>query len=383
MHERSSATITVRRRTTTVLVPVAFALAVTVFAQTGTSPTAAIPDNYYAAGNRVDVRAPVQGDVVVAGRQVNIEQMVDGDVLGAGWRVTVTGHANDDVRIAAGEVLLKAPIAGDLTVAGGDVSVGPQVTVGGRAWLTGGTVRMEGVFARELRVAGGTVQLGGEVKAPVEIIADNLEILPGARVMAPLAYKSPNEARIAKDATIAGPVTYSRIAPREAREARSMRGVSSVLFALHLFGAGLLFLLILPRTASDLSSTLRAQPGWSLLAGLTLLVMAPVTALVLIVSVLGLPVGVAILALYMVAILIGLLTTALCVGEFEAGLLKRAPAVTRSRRVLLLVSGVATLAILRAVPLIGPWIVFVSVLFGLGALGILSYRRRAPAVAAV
>lgn len=106
-----------------------------------------------------------------------------------------------------------------------------------------------------------------------------------------------------------------------------------------------------------------------------ILVMAPVTALLLIVSVLGLPVG--------IAILIGLLTTAFCVGEFEDGLLKRAPAATRSRRLLLLVSGVATLAILRAVPFIGPWIVFVSVLFGLGALGIWLYRSYAPAAAAV
>ncbi len=168
------------------------ALAAALCAQSSSSPApAGIPDNYYAAGNRVDVRAPILGDVVVAGRQVNIEQTVDGDVLGAGWRVTITGRANDDVRTAAGEVLLKAPVAGDLTIAGGDVTVGPDVKVGGRAWLTGGTVRMDGVFAREVRVAVGTVQLGGEVRAPVEIIADDLEILPGARVMAPPQVQEP------------------------------------------------------------------------------------------------------------------------------------------------------------------------------------------------
>ena len=161
-----------------------------------------------------------------------------------------------------------------------------------------------------------------------------------------------------------------------------MRGVSSVLFTLHLFGAGLLFMLVLPRTAGDLSSTLRAQPGRSLLAGFTLLVIVPVAALLLIVSVLGLPVGVALLALYMVSILVGLLTTAFCLGEFEAGLLKTAPATTRRRRVLLLIAGVLTLAVLRALPFIGPLVVFVSVLFGMGALGIWMYRQYGQSAAA-
>jgi hypothetical protein len=135
------------------------------------------------------------------------------------------------------------------------------------------------------------------------------------------------------------------------------------------------FSFFLPRTVGDLSSTLQAQPGRSLLAGFTLLIIVPVAALLLIVSVLGLPVGVAILALYLVAILVGLLTTAFCLGEFEAGLLKRARATTRGRRVLLVVAGVLTLAVLRALPLIGTLVVFVSVLFGLGALGIWTYRH--------
>ena len=57
-------------------------------------------DNYYAAGNRIEVTAPMAGDVIVAGRQIDIRQSVAGDLLAAGWRVTVSGRADDDVRVA-------------------------------------------------------------------------------------------------------------------------------------------------------------------------------------------------------------------------------------------------------------------------------------------
>src|SRR5689334_17829459 len=81
------------------------------------------PDNYYAAGNRVEVTTSKSGDVVVAARQIEIAQPVGGDILAAGWRVALSARADDDVRIAGAEVSVNAPVAGDLTAAGGDVTL--------------------------------------------------------------------------------------------------------------------------------------------------------------------------------------------------------------------------------------------------------------------
>ena len=67
-------------------------------------------DSYYAAGDRIEITAPMGGDVIVAGRQIDIVQPVSGDILAAGWRVVLSAQADDDVRIAAAEVALNAPI---------------------------------------------------------------------------------------------------------------------------------------------------------------------------------------------------------------------------------------------------------------------------------
>jgi hypothetical protein len=111
-----------------------------------------------------------------------------------------------------------------------------------------------------------------------------------------------------------------------------------------------------------------------MLAGFVLLVTVPAAALLLVVSVLGLPVGVVLVALYLVALLLGLLTTAYALGELESRLMKRPPVVARSQRATVLVAGVLTLAVLRSVPFVGAWTLFLAVLFGLGSLALWTYR---------
>lgn len=330
-------------------------------------------DNYYAAGNRIEIATPMAADVIVAGRQVEITQPVAGDIVAAGWRVSLSGRADDDVRMAGAEVSVNAPVNGDLTLAGGDVTIGPQTHVTGRSWITGNTVRVGGLLDRELQIAGGTVQIGGEIRKPVRIVAEKLELLPSARILAPLSYKAPEQARILEGATIDGPVTFDRIQAREAREARSFVGISSVLFAFHLATAGLLLLWMVPQFMTRVVDTLRTTPGRSVLLGLALLVTVPVAALFLIVSILALPIGLTLVALYLIGLLVGVLAIAFYVGEYEARLFKRSTVTYRSRAMWLL-AGVLSLAIVRAVPILGTLVVFASLLFGFGALALAAYR---------
>jgi len=360
----------------------AAAITVAAGAQAPVSQTKASvrPDNYYAAGNELELTSPMGADVIVAGRRIDIKQRVAGDILAAGWRVTLSGPADDDVRIAAAEIAITAPVTGDLTLAGGDVTLGPEAYVGGRSWVTGNTVRVAGTFDRELQIAGATVQISGETRQPLRVIADKLEILPGARVLAGMSYKSPTEARVAEGATVSGPITFDRIQQREAQKAREFPTASSLLFAFHLFFAGLLVILFLPRFETSVVETLRARPGRSLLAGFVLLVTTPVAALLLVVSVLGLPIGFVLAASYAVALFVGVLMTAFFIGDVEARLLNSGPIATRGQHALLLIAGVVTLAILRS--LLGGIVVFVCVLFGLGAVALWLYDAYSQPAAA-
>jgi len=335
------------------------------------------PDNYYAAGNRVVISTPMPADVLVAGREVDIRQPIAGDILAAGRRIELAARAEDDVRIAGSEVILNAPVLGDVTIAGRSVSLGRNAHIEGRTWITGGVVQIDGVLDRELNVAAAQVIVAGELRKPVRIVAEKLDVRPGARLLAPVTYRGANEATIAKGATVSGPITFTRIDPREARRARQVPAASTFLFITHLFLAGLLVIVFVPRTERSVIDTLRAKPLKSLLAGFTLLITVPIAALVLIATVLGLPLGLMLAATYSVALFVGVLTAAFFLGDAEARWLNRETATTRGRQAALLLAGVLTLALLRMV--LGGVAVFVAVLFGLGALSLWLYQAYARA----
>jgi hypothetical protein len=353
----------------------ALMLAVAGIASAQTPPPTQIAENYYGAGNHIVISTPMPRDVIVAGREIEINQPVTGDILAAGWKVALSAHAQDDVRIAAGEIHLNAPIDGDLTIAGGDITLGPDTHVSGRSWITGRAVRVDGVVERQLRVAGETIVLAGEIRQPVEIVGEKLEIRSTARVLAPLTYKGPVEAQIEPGAVINEPVTFNRIEAREARRARAFPAASTLLFSIHLFLAGLLVVMFLPRVETSVIETLRAEPGKSLVVGFVALVTVPVAAVLLVISVLGLPIGLALGGTYAVALFVSVVATALSVGALEARLFSVMPGANRGQHVLWLLAGVMTLAILRAA--FGAVIVFGSILFGLGALMLAVYHAYA------
>jgi cytoskeletal protein CcmA (bactofilin family) len=330
-------------------------------------------ENYYAAGNRIDITTPIDGDAIIAGRLININEDVSGDVLAAGWRITLSHRVSDDVRIAGAEVNVNAPIDGDLTAAGGDVTVGKNSHITGRVWLTGGTIRVDGVLDRETQIAGGTVQITGEIRQPLRVTAEKLEILPTAHILSSLNYNAPAEAIIAKEAQVTGPIAFHRIAANT-RGARWGSAMSSTLFAIHVTVAGLVLLMLLPRFAAAGVETLKANPLHSFFIGFAMLVTIPIAALLLVVTVLGAPVGLTLAALYLIGLLLGILTTASYLGQMEARWFKVGPLSTRSQNALALIAGTFTLALLRA--LAGGVVVFVAVLFGFGALALLIYRSR-------
>jgi len=330
------------------------------------------PDNYYAAGSRVVIATPMPADVLVAGREVDIKQPVTGDILAAGRRIELAAMAENDVRLAGSEVIVNGPVLGDVTIAGGSVSLGRNAHIEGRSWITGRVVQIDGVLDRELNVAAAQVIIAGELRKPVRIVAEKLDVRPGARLLAPVIYRGANEATIAKDATVIGPITFTRIDAREARHARQWPAASTFLFVTHLFLAGLLVIVFMPRTERSVIDTLRVQPLKSLLAGFTLLVTVPIAALLLIVTILGLPLGLVLAAAYAVALFGGVLTTAFFLGDAEARWLNPQRETTRGRQAALLLAGVLTLALLRIV--LGGVAVFLAIVFGLGALSVWLYQ---------
>ncbi len=347
------------------------------------NPQLPVPDNRYIAGARVQVDAPVRGDLLAAGGEVRVESRIDGDAMVAGGSVSLRGPVRGDVRAAGGEVTVGGEVGGELAAAGGNVSVPARTVIGGRAWLSGGRVELEGDLRGPLKVAAGSVRLAGAVAGDVDITAQEVEVASGARIAGRLRYRSGQAARIDPGAQIAGGVERATIpVPETAPLVQTGFSVLKILSFLGVVLLGVVVLLLLPQASLNAARTARSDPLKCLLFGFALLVSAPIAALLLMITIIGLPLAFALLALYVLALMLAWITAALAMGDLGLRALRAMP----SRHALLLAfaGGLLLLWLLGYVPIVGGIVRFIALLLAFGAWAVYLYRwidgRAGPAV---
>lgn len=324
-------------------------------------------DDLYLAGGDVEVQAEVRGDLVVAGGRVAVLERVHRDLTVAGGNVTVRGEVLDDIRAAGGQVRLEGPVTGDVMAAGGRVSLAKGAQVGGNAWLAGGTLEVEGDVAGRLRAAGRTIRLAGTVNGNADLAAVTVEVLPEAKVHGNLTYRSPNPARIHPGAQVDGTVIQRPITfvDRVARAARVAFWVGAVALLLGLLLAGVVFILLFPVATRLAARTIGTDPGKSLGLGLAFLLLAPVVAVLLMATLLGIPLGLATVALYFLWLLVGFLTAVAFLGDLALQASGRES--SRTWRALFFLLALLVLGLVQAIPILGGLVLFLALVMGLGA----------------
>jgi hypothetical protein len=128
-----------------------------------------------------------------------------------------------------------------------------------------------------------------------------------------------------------------------------------------------------PGVTAASARMIRSAPWKSLAVGFAVLVAAPVAAVILIVTLVGLPLGLALMALYVLVLLLGLFVGATWLGSMGARLLRGDA--SRGRMLLSLLVGVLVLALLALVPMLGPIVEALAVILGIGGWSIHGYRR--------
>jgi hypothetical protein len=330
--------------------------------------------DYFGAGGMLNLTEPVEGDAILTGGHVSTASEVKGDLVAVGGEVSVGGAIGDDLYAAGGSVQFDAIVNGNARVAGGDINVGPATIVAGGVSLTGGQIVFEGVAQKYLQASGGSVRLDGEVIGDAEIRAKELVIGPSARIGGRLIYHGPSEPTVPEGAVISGGIEfheqdvgrYLHDVQPEVRDAAT--GLGTFLWFLGVFVAGALFVLLLPGFTSEAAAAIGRKPLPSLGLGLAILLCVPFVAVVLLITIIGIPVALLLMSLYLLVLFLGWITAALFVAQRGLAALRPGRPVTRGWQLLALLLGLVVLWLLRQVPLVGGLIGFVALLAGIGAL---------------
>lgn len=339
---------------------------------------APLSDNLVAAGHSVSVDAPVDGDVIAAGLELRITAPVAGDVLVAGFDLSVKGPVAGDMAAAAFDLSVHSDIAGDALLTGAEVQLRPGAHVAGDLTASGSEVTLSGRVDGDAILRGDHVVIEGRIAGDLDVTANSVELRPGAQVLGDLSHTGPMPVTVPDGVNVGGTVRYHHEAAVE--DGPTILGTLGKAVALFLLGVSVLWLL--PGPVTRAADGLRRHPLRHFLLGAAIILLSPPLLALLMVSVVGIPLGLLLLGLWLFCLPLGLavagFSLALSIRRgrnvrpgSEAGMLMRRYALS-----------VLALALLSLLPLAGWAVLALAAALGLGALADTLVRGRHGGLAA-
>ena len=333
-----------------------------------------IKDDLYMTGGSVTLNGMIDGDVAVAGGALEINGPVSGGVLAAGGALRITSVIGRNLRAAGGTLSVEARVARDAILAGGTVNVTQSAQIGRDLVAGGGNVTVSGLVGRDAVIRGENVIIGGTVHGNARVRANRIVLLPTARIGEKLRYSAAVPIEIQSGAQISGG-TEQVPAPGRAPKAAVLFGQvwARVAEALALLALGLVVFDVAPGGASAVVNEMGHRFGRSVLAGFVLLVAVPVAAVLVMITVIGIPLSLMALLLYLATVYPGQIFVAGWLGDLLLRVGGRAGGGARAATWSVVV-GTIVLVLLFAIPYGGWAIRLVAIVAGFGALWMTIWR---------
>jgi cytoskeletal protein CcmA (bactofilin family) len=335
--------------------------------------------------------APPRGPTFVSGQDIDIDEPAN-DVFAFGQSIDVTGGVSDNSFIAGQEITVAGkPLGGDAFLAGETVVIDTTIRGDVYAFAQSLELRPNGhvegaltVFAERAELAGrvdgrvdarvARLELLGDFRDDVTAQCGGIEVGPEAKVAGDLSYQSAEDAAIPPTASILGAIDRTEPAPEvasdddEEDDEEDTLGGTIASVAIRLTCGFLIGSLLLWAAGAGMRRTaiaLALQPAQALGAGLLVLFVTPVVALLLIIPLVTIPITILGLLAWLVAIYVGIL-----VAAHGLGLLMLRPLVAgrAPSPYLALLAGLVMYHVATAVPYVGGVAKLAVIVAGLGGL---------------
>jgi cytoskeletal protein CcmA (bactofilin family) len=341
----------------------------------GAEEEKAAPSNVYMTGAEVRIDRPVAGDLVTAAGRIHIDHPVTGDAVLAAGSIDVQSAVREDLRAAGGIVTLAGPVGHEVLIVAGRIILTPAADVHGETWLAAADVTLAGRVAEATRIYARSIRLSGEIRGPAELSAERIDILAGAHVHGDIVYSSAREITIDPRARVDGKV-IRRPKKLDAGQSAKVPGLKPLrpLAVAALLALGILALALFPRVTTGAVRTLMGAPGKSLGLGTALFFSVPPIAVLLVITLIGIPIGIALIAAYAIGLLLGYVVSAALVGHALARSIGRPPP-SGWHRYAFVGAAMLLLVVATSIEYLGPVLLWLACSFGLGALVLQRFSR--------
>lgn len=366
------------------LASIAFALAMVAVAQERT-PTVerTLGSDRFAAGCPLHIAQQVAGDLLAASCDLDVGSAVAGDAALAGGSVRLDASVGGGLYAAGGKVFLNGSVGRNVRAAGGHVQIGPDAKISGNVSVAGGDVAMRGTVKGYLSAAGGHVLIDGPVEGDVIASGGHVELGPNARIGGKLKYRT-NDFQRDPAAQVAGSVE-ALAAHRAMHEDGSpwhRRTGGRWIWSAGVMLMAVLLAAAVPAVSARMAEELRSHPWLSLLWGLVAFACIPVAAVLLLITIIGIPLAILAFLLFLALLLAGQAVTVASIADLVLRRYRPADAARAAWRAGFAILAALGLALLVRVPYLGGLVALVAILAGIGVIAAWAFRRPASAATA-
>jgi hypothetical protein len=296
---------------------------------------------------------------------VTVNGAVHGDVICAGQLVAINGPVDGSVRLAGQSVSVNGTVGRNATIMAQGVTIGSSAHISGDLGMLAQTASVNGIVDRDVYGSMQSLSLGGSV-GPVDARLQNLAVSPSASVHGDLRYQSEQTFTVDKS-KVSGQI--QRTAPPVSHAQREAAATSAG-FAIRLYWivaatvTGLALVWLAPKLLGRVSETMRKRAATSIGWGVVVVLLGPIAFLLLMITVIGLPLGLLLLAVWGLMLAVGGLFAGVAVGQW---LLARADW-RKNSLALAALFGVPLVVILFSIPVLGGLVMFTAMCWAVGGM---------------
>ncbi len=320
-----------------------------------------VDDDIVFTGTSVTIDGTVKGDVFAFAESVTVNGTVDGNLFAMGRVIDLNGHVTGLTTAGGSDLLLGGRVDGNLITFSDRMTIAKSAEVG-RNWMGfGEKLRNQGLVERGIMAFAESLQVDGRVGQEVRAWTDDLYVGEQGRIDGPIELHSNRDPRIAQGA-VTGPLSrfendYNWPRDKSVGFLVGRVGISFTGFLV----VGLLLLVLFPQLRGGFHQAVLSKPWQAPLAGLVILLVVPVAAILLLVTVVGIPLGVLSILLYPLALYFGQVLLAWTAGRLVAD---RWEWLSSQHWAIIFLAGALVTTLLTWVPGVG----FIAVAYGLGGL---------------
>ncbi|MEN3003930.1 polymer-forming cytoskeletal protein [Dehalobacterium formicoaceticum] len=329
------------------------------------------------SGSTVHLQGNIDGTTFAAGQSVIVDGIINGDLIVAGQYVHINGKVTGNIYAAAQNLEIKGAVTGDVFGVGQMATVTSDALLSRDVFLAGETVTFSGAAGRQLFVGVNRMILQGTVGDNANIAAENISIQDSAVIKGNLNYNSANEALISSQAQITGERNWHKSSPGQAKDEKRpmMPWQGALMNMLWSIASALLLWFVIkiwrPEAWAKTTRTITQQPLKTIGVGALVLILTPIVAILLMVTMIGIPLGIILGLIYSVSLYLAKIVVAIFIGAWVANKFSWPE---KHKGVWLALLGLVIYSVASIIPWVGFPVILITLLTGLGAIA-LSFGR--------